>query len=230
MTSRKQFTKHLVTSQTSTTVHVRDLAKWQLFQIAFPFSRCSHASPLSLDFLRSLPTCSGLRFTYSTLKRDLTGGSIFFDSSVNIWNIYFYRPQRSWGKVIFSQESVILFTWGDGGVWSWGVWSWGGSACSGRVPAPGGLVLGWPALGDVCSGGQVSRPTPKGEVEGNQIQVHTKGRNWGGLGPGPHPRGQLRGIRSRRTPKGEVEGDLVQVHTPGGSWGDLVQVHTKGGS
>ena len=23
---------------------------------------------------------------------------------------YFYRPQRSWGKVIFSQMSVILFT------------------------------------------------------------------------------------------------------------------------
>ena len=43
----------------------------------------------------------------------------------------------------------------------------------------------------------VSRPTPKGEVEG-------------GCGPGPQPRGKLRGIWSRPTAKGEVEGDLVQ--------------------
>ena len=28
--------------------------------------------------------------------------------------IFFYRPQRSWGKVIFSQASVILFTGGGG--------------------------------------------------------------------------------------------------------------------
>ena len=60
----------------------------------------------------------------------------------------FYRQQRSWGKVIFSQASVILLT--------------GGSACSGGagpegvsgpggLPAPrGGLVetppSGWPLL------------------------------------------------------------------------------------
>ena len=35
-----------------------------------------------------------------------------------------YRPQRSWGKVIFSQARVILFTGG------------------GVVPGPGGVVLG----------------------------------------------------------------------------------------
>ena len=45
-----------------------------------------------------------------------------------------YRPQRSWGKVIFSQASVILLT-GGGRVWSRG----------GEVPASGGLVRGVPA-------------------------------------------------------------------------------------
>ena len=57
------------------------------------------------------------------------------------------------------------------------------------------------------------------EVEGDLVQAHTQGGSWGGSGPGPHPRGKLRGIWSRPTPKGEVEGDLVQAHTQGGSWG-----------
>ena len=38
-----------------------------------------------------------------------------------------YRPQRSLGKVIFSQASVIL-----------------GGVCSGGVPGPGGLLRGVP--------------------------------------------------------------------------------------
>ena len=42
-------------------------------------------------------------------------------------------------------------------------------------------------------GGGVSRPTPKGEVEGGQIQAHTQGGNWGGSDPGPHPRGKFEG-------------------------------------
>ena len=48
-----------------------------------------------------------------------------------------------------------------------------------------------------------SRPTPKGEIEGDQIQAHTQGGNWGG-------------IRSRPAPKGEIEGDLIQApsHPP----------------
>ena len=63
------------------------------------------------------------------------------------------------------------------------------------------------------------RPTPKGG-------------NWGGSGPGPHPRGKLRrinpgshprgklrGIRSKLTPKGEIEGDQIQAHTQRGNWG-----------
>ena len=40
-----------------------------------------------------------------------------------------------------------------------------------------------------------SRPTPKGEIEGDQIQAHTQGGNSRGSDPGPHPRGKFRGIR-----------------------------------
>ena len=42
-----------------------------------------------------------------------------------------------------------------------------------------------------------SRPTPKGEIEGDQIQAHTQGGNWRGSGTGQHPRGKLRGIRTK---------------------------------
>ena len=40
----------------------------------------------------------------------------------------YYRPQRSWAKVIFLHLSVILLTWGVYLVWFRGVylvWSWG---------------------------------------------------------------------------------------------------------
>ena len=37
-------------------------------------------------------------------------------------------------------------------------------------------------------------PTPKGKVEGDLVQTHSQGGSWGGSGPGPHPRGKLRGI------------------------------------
>ena len=40
-----------------------------------------------------------------------------------------YRPQRSWGKVIFSQASVIVST-GIGGAWSRGGGAWSGGECS----------------------------------------------------------------------------------------------------
>ena len=59
-----------------------------------------------------------------------------------------------------------------------------------------------------------SRPTPKGEIEGDQVQAHTQVGNGGGSDPGPHPRGKLRGIRSRPTPNGEMEGDQIQAPTP----------------
>ena len=86
----------------------------------------------------------------------------------------FYRLQRSWGKVIFSQASVILLTggcaipaWIAGGIPAclaaglWGVCSWGvsvpGSVCSGGVcswgSAPGGSAPeGWPSVMAFCCG------------------------------------------------------------------------------
>ena len=78
----------------------------------------------------------------------------------------------------------------------------------------------------------VSRPTTKGEVEGDLVQAHSQGGSWGGSGPGPQPRGKLRGNWSRPTAKGEVEGDLPGgylvlgvacshgglVPAPGGAW------------
>ena len=82
--------------------------------------------------------------------------------------VSFYRPQRSWGKVIFLHVSVILFTVGGGypsmpcrfpgphlrgnlrglarevsrpHTWGGpGCLLWGGGACSKGVPAPGGGV------------------------------------------------------------------------------------------
>ena len=68
-------------------------------------------------------------------------GGRYFDS-------YFYRPQRSWGKVIFSQASVILST--------------GGGAGPERVPAPGGCLV----PGGACSRGcLVPRvPAPGGHL------------------------------------------------------------------
>ena len=64
-----------------------------------------------------------------------------------------------------------------------------------------------------------SRPTTRGEIEGDQVQAHTQGGNWRGSDPGPHPRGKFRGITSRPTPKGEIQGDHIQAHTQGGNSG-----------
>ena len=51
-------------------------------------------------------------------------------------SMYFYRPQRSWGKVIFSQASVILLT---GGGLLRGVLPPGGGECI-LVCSQGGVV------------------------------------------------------------------------------------------
>ena len=128
------------------------------------------------------------------------------------------------GKVIFWVVCVKVSVCG-------GAWSQGGSGpsmpCRFPGPHPRGNFRGiW--LGEGRSPGPHprgklreiwSRPMPKGEVEGDLVQVHTQGGSWGESGPCPHPRGKLRGIWSRPTPKGEVEGDLVQAYTQGESWG-----------
>ena len=69
-----------------------------------------------------------------------------------------YRPQRSWGKVIFSQVSVILSTGGGGrGMWhpsmpcSRGVSDPGGVAWSGGS-APGGYLVETPRTATAAGG------------------------------------------------------------------------------
>ena len=94
--------------------------------------------------------------------------------------VHFYRPQRNWGKVMFFHVSVILFT--------------------GSIPAyiAGGIPVCLAVWGLVSQHAlQVSRPTPRGEVEGSGL---------GKGSPGTHPGG------------GEVEGSGLgglQAHTGG---------------
>ena len=105
---------------------------------------------------------------------------------------HYYRPQRSWGKVIFSEMYVKN-----------SVHRWGGGVSR---PTPGGRLRG------LVRGG-ISRPTPRGEVEGSGwggggLQAHTQGRSWVWLGgsPGPHPGGRLRGL-ARGSP-GHTQGGV----------------------
>ena len=110
----------------------------------------------------------------------------------------------------------------------------------GAIPAC--IAVGIPACLAAGLQGGVSRPTPKGEVEGDLVQAHSQVGSWrGGSGPGPQPRGELRGIWSRPTSKGEVEGDLPggwgvpglgELPDPGGGgcllWGCLVETPPDG--
>ena len=82
-----------------------------------------------------------------------------------------YRPQRSWGKVIFSQASVILLTGGEGR--GRGVWCCPSMHCRWYPSMPcsrsrGGLLLGGGVLGPgggACSQGGAwfwGVPLPRG--------------------------------------------------------------------
>ena len=84
---------------------------------------------------------------------------------------------------------------------------WGGCLVLGGS-APGGGA--WSRGGSGGDPLKMTRPTTRGEIEGDQIQAHSQGGNWGGPDPGPQPRGKLRGIRSRSTAKGEIEGDHIR--------------------
>ena len=63
----------------------------------------------------------------------------------------YYHPHRSWGKVIFSQASVILSTvgsaWSQGGLFLGGAWSGGSAPRRGLLQgrsAPGGCLVETP--------------------------------------------------------------------------------------
>ena len=137
----------------------------------------------------------------------------------------YYRPHEVVAKVMFLLVSVTLSK--GGGVCLSACWHTATPLprrhpLPRRPPCQGGTPPAKetpPEGGTPYQGDSSSRPTPKGEIEEDQIQAHTQGGNWGGSDPGPHPRGKLRGIRSRPTPKREIEEDLIQAHTQGGNWG-----------
>ena len=79
-------------------------------------------------------------------------------NSLELYWIYFYRQQRSWGKVIFSQASMILST-GRGGLLPGGCPVRGNVCLVWGVPAPGGVCL---LPGGACSGGWVLGAWPWG--------------------------------------------------------------------
>ena len=135
--------------------------------------------------------------------------------------MYIYRPQRSWGKVIFSQASVILFTggyllpgvsgpWGvpaprgclvPGGVRSQvGVWSWGCLVLGGCL-FPGGLVLG-----GVWSWRQ-GVPGPKGSGPGRCLVLEAGGV-WSKGVPAP-------GVSGPRGPAGDPPPPEGSTHPTG---------------
>ena len=94
-------------------------------------------------------------------------------------NIY-YRPQQSWGKVIFSQASSILSTWGEGCVvsqhalqvvsehaWQQGVLSQHAlQVVSQHALQQGGTWSGGPLQGGLLPGGTGGDPPPDGHCCG----------------------------------------------------------------
>ena len=115
------------------------------------------------------------------------GGFVNSAVSMNIGIIciattqYIYRPQRSWGKVIFSEACVKNSVHGGGGWYPSMHCRWYPSMPC-RFPGSGipaclaGLQAHTQGASRGVWPGGVSRPTPKGEVEGS-------GR---GVSPGPH--------------------------------------------
>ena len=115
----------------------------------------------------------GLAVMLVRIARDW--GSIPHWGTEYFWIVNCYRPQRSWGKVIFSQVSVILLTGGvpppgRGGAFSGGCLLGGGASSRGcLLPEGGGAssrgCLLWevcllPAGGGAFSGGASSRGVP----------------------------------------------------------------------
>ena len=159
--------------------------------------------------------------SYLVSKRTAQGHSLNWPAFIIL-----YRPQRSWGKAMFLHVPVILFM-GGGGIpaciaggipacLAAGLWCGGIPACLAGFQAH---TQGWSCLGGVVSQHAlyVSRPTPRGEVEGSgggDLQAHTQGfsRPTPGGSPGPHPGGS----------PGPHPGGL-QAYTQGG-----LQAHTWG--
>ena len=101
---------------------------------------------------------SSLVFTFDSCRNSFT---IPMTKIIMGGNNYHYRPQRSWGKVIFSE------------------------ACVKNSVHKGGGVVSQHALQVVSQHAlQVSRPTPRGEVEVSGL-MGSPGPHLGGLKPTP---------------------------------------------
>ena len=123
-----------------------------------------------------------------------------------------------WGKVIFSERVSRILSTGEGVV----------SQHALQQVSRKGWVVFQHAL-------QVSRPTPRGEVEGDLARggspgPHPRGKLrgiWPGGSPGPHPRGKLRGMWLGGSPGPHLGG--LQAHTQGVSrstpWGVYPSMH-----
>ena len=73
--------------------------------------KCQHVMPFNIDSRRKRvyrKTVVVAEKRWSALTRFAT-----HDSAYTQWHPVYYRPQRSWGKVMFLQVCVILFTGGE---------------------------------------------------------------------------------------------------------------------
>ena len=130
------------------------------------------------------------------------------DSVLKRKHIHYYRPQRSWGKIIFSEACVKNSVHGEGGVIP---------AClAGGIPAClAGLGGVYPSMPCRFPG-----PHPEGSLRGlawGGLQAHTQGEVEGS---------GLEGCLQAHT-QGEVEGSGLgglQAHTQRG-----LQAHRLGG-
>ena len=110
---------------------------------------------------------------------------------ISIWQNYYRLANEVWGKVIFSEVCVKNSVHKGGGWYPSMHCRWYPSMSCSRSPDQ--WVVSQHAL--QVSRGEVSRPTPRGEVEGSGwggLQAHTQGGcpspHWGGS-PGQHPGG-----------------------------------------
>ena len=102
----------------------------------------------------------------------------------------FYRPQRSWGKVIFS-EAYVKNSVGGGWGWWWYLsmhcrW-YPSMPCRSPGPHPGGKLKGlaWGDLQAHTWEGSLQTPSPDGESPGPHL----------GGSPSPHPGGSQHALR-----------------------------------
>ena len=119
--------------------------------------------------------------TVTALSIKLQPGTLRYHSShwLHLWHMGVSGIVP--GKIMESRLYFHRHLWfcprGGGACSRRGVPALRGCLLPGEVPAPGGLQ------GNLR--GIRSRPTPKGEIERDQVQAHSQGGSWGGSGLAP---------------------------------------------